>query len=75
MDVSTIISRARRFAYTNSTDYPDATALEDLNIIKDQFWSEITSHLPEDYQLETWTATTVALQDEYTLPQPTSSSV
>ena len=62
MNVSTIISRARRFAYVNSTDYSDATALQDLNIIKDQFWAEIVTHLPEDYQWETWTATTVALQ-------------
>ena len=52
MDVSTIISRARRFAYVNSTDYSDATALQDLNIIKDQFWAEIVSQLPEDYQWE-----------------------
>lgn len=75
MNVSTIITRARRFAYTNSTDYPDATALQDLNIIKDQFWSEIVSRLPEDYQWESWTATTVSLQGEYSIPQPTSSSV
>lgn len=75
MNVSTIISRARRFAYVNSTDYSDTTALQDLNIIKDQFWAEIVSQLPEDYQWETWTATTVALQWEYELPQPTSSSV
>lgn len=75
MNVSTIISRARRFAYVNSTDYSDTTALQDLNIIKDQFWAEIVSQLPEDYQWETWTATTVAIQGEYELPQPTSSSV
>lgn len=75
MDVSTIISRTRRFAYTNSTDYPDATALQDLNIIKDQFWSEIVSQLPEDYQWESWTDTTYALQSEYQYPQPASSSV
>ena len=62
MDVSTIITRSRRFAYVNSTDYTDAMALQDLNIIKDQFWSEIVTRLPEDYQWETWTATTVSLQ-------------
>lgn len=75
MDVSTIITRSRRFAYVNSTDYTDAMALQDLNIIKDQFWSEIVTRLPEDYQWETWTATTVSLQWEYELPQPTSTSV
>ena len=75
MDVSTIITRARRQAYVNSTDYPNSTALEDLNIIKDQFWSEIVTHLPEDYQWESWTATTVALQGEYTLPQATSTDI
>lgn len=75
MDVSTIITRARRQAYVNSTDYPNSTALEDLNIIKDQFWSEIVTHLPEDYQWESWTATTVSLQWEYEYPQPTSSSI
>lgn len=75
MDVSTIITRARRFAYVNSTDYPNSTALEDLNIIKDQFWSEIVTHLPEDYQWETWTDETIALQAEYEYPQPTSTGI
>lgn len=75
MNVSTIITRARRFAYVNSTDYSDSTALQDLNIIKDQFWAEIVARLPEDYQWETWTDETIALQEEYELPQPTSTNI
>lgn len=71
--VATIISKARRFANINTNDYPDVTAVSDLNDGKNDYWSSIISSVNEDYGWQTWTSDTVNLQSEYTLPNETSS--
>lgn len=60
MNVTQIISRARRIAKYNTSNYPDASALEDLNVIKDEFWAEIVSRLEEDYNWDEWKTSTVS---------------
>lgn len=72
MNVSQIIARARRVAKYNTSNYVDADALDDLNVIKDEFWAEIVSRLEEDYNWEEWKTSSVSGQWEYTLPPLTS---
>lgn len=74
MNVTQIISRARRIAKYNTSNYTNASALEDLNVIKDEFWAEIVSRLEEDYNWDEWKTSTVSGQGEYTLPPLTSTS-
>lgn len=59
MNVSQIIARARRVAKYNTSNYVDADALDDLNVIKDEFWAEIVSRLEEDYNWEEWKTSSV----------------
>lgn len=74
MNVSQIIARARRVAKYTTSNYTDANALADLNVIKDEFWAEIVSRLEEDYNWEEWKTSSVADQGEYTLPPLTGTS-
>jgi hypothetical protein len=74
MNVSKIISRARKIAKYTTSNYSDSEALEDLNEIKDEFWAEIVSRLEEDYNWEEWKTASVNGQAEYTLPPLTSTS-
>ena len=60
MNVTQIISRARRIAKYNTSNYTNASALEDLNVIKDEFWAEIVSRLEEDYNWDEWKTSTVS---------------
>jgi hypothetical protein len=74
---STIITKARRFANitggAGTGDYPDATAVSDLNDGKNDFWSAIVSTSNQDYGWQYWTADTVNLQSEYSLPPESAS--
>lgn len=61
-------------------EHPDATYtttlfLEDAHIIAQDFWSDIQYMRKWDRNWDIWYADTVALQDEYTKPAPTSTSV
>lgn len=68
MNVQQIIDRARRLAYVDSTQYINATALEDFNIVYHDIENEIVS-LQEDFFWDIFkTDTTVINQTEYTLP-------
>lgn len=64
----TIIARARRLYNVNTTQYSDADALTDLNELKNNFLSALINAVEEDWNWDKWTADTVALQGEYTLP-------
>lgn len=63
-----IIAQMRRIAKVDTSQYSDANALIDLNTLKDEFWSAIVTTVNESYNWDRWTADTVALQSEYTLP-------
>ena len=66
---STLIARARRLYNVKDTDdWSDNDALSDLNELKNNFLSALVSAVEEDWNWETWTANTVSLQWEYTLP-------
>ena len=65
MTPATIIAQMRRVAKVNTDQYSDANALIDLNTLKDEFWSAIINSIDENYNYDTWTATTVDLQSEY----------
>jgi len=65
---SNIITRARRLYNVNTTQYSDADALADLNELKNNFLSALINAVEEDWNWDKWTADTVALQGEYTLP-------
>ena len=68
MTPATIIAQMRRVAKVNTDQYSDANALIDLNTLKDEFWSAIINSIDENYNYDTWTATTVDLQSEYWIP-------
>lgn len=74
LTVNSLYNRVVAQAYTPS-DYTSALFLEDLNIITQDFWSEVVSLQKAQRNWDIWTATTVALQDEYTKPPITSTSV
>jgi hypothetical protein len=43
MDVTTVLSRARRVFNCSTSQYTDAQMLEDLNVVKDNFWTYLVS--------------------------------
>lgn len=67
MTTAQIIAQMRRKSGSDTSQYPDADALIDLNTLKDEFWSAICTTVNEDYNWERWTSSSVALQSEYTL--------
>lgn len=74
LTVNSLYNRVVAQAYTTS-DYTSTLFLEDLHIITQDFWSEVVSLQKAQRNWDIWTADTVALQDEYTKPPITSTSV
>ena len=74
MDVSDIIWLARTLTHTDSTQVPDATAIDYLNIIYFKFANRIITEIDEDYFWETFTTDTVVDQSEYVLPIASSTA-
>lgn len=74
LTVNSLYNRVVAQAYTPS-DYTSTLFLEDLNIITQDFWSEVVSLQKAQRNWDIWTADTVTLQDEYTKPPITSTSV
>lgn len=68
MTPATIESQLRRMTWVSTSQYTEAEFLEDINVVKDEFWSGIVARLDEDSDYEEWTADTVALQSEYLMP-------
>lgn len=69
MTPSQIIARAKKKFNVSDTVYPNSDAIDDLNVIKDDFFGAIVSKLNEDYNWDTWTTGMVAGQSEYTVPE------
>lgn len=67
MDVSDIIARARRLTSTDSNQYSDADALEDLNFVYQDCVNEIVREVWEDYFWDTAKTSTVSDQSEYAI--------
>jgi hypothetical protein len=43
MDVKTILARARRLYNCSTSQYTDQQMLDDLNVVKDDFWTSLIS--------------------------------
>ena len=69
MTPAQIIAKARLQAYVDSTMYPDAQALLDLNFVYQDIISEIITRVDEDYFWNIGKAPTVIWQEEYTITE------
>ena len=49
MNAQQIIDRARRLCHTNSTNYNDTDAVEDLNLVYQELVDVIANEVDEDY--------------------------
>lgn len=74
MTSAEIMSMARLLAHTNSTDFPDATLLTFLNVVKDDLFSYLITWADEDWNWDIWTTTSVASQTEYVVPEAASDT-
>jgi hypothetical protein len=43
MDVRTVLDRARRLYNCSTSQYTDQQMLDDLNVVKDDFWTSLIS--------------------------------
>lgn len=68
MTTQEIINRARRLCYTNSVQYNDTQALEDLNIIYNDICNSIIQEVNEWFFWDIFKTDTVVWQSEYTFP-------
>jgi len=73
MNVAQIIAKMRREVPVDTSQYSDANALIDLNIVKDSVWSEIVT-LWKKLKWQKWTTSSVIWQSEYTLEEVASDS-
>lgn len=64
-----IIAQMRRRVKVDTSQYSDANALIDLNTLKDEFWSELMTNVPEDYDWERWLVDTTTTNTEYQAPE------
>ena len=71
MNVTQIISKARRKAKCTTSNVTDLVALDYLNWVKDEFWAEVVQRLEEDYNWQEWTGNIVAWVSEYAFPDRT----
>ena len=65
MDTQAIVDRARRNCHTDSTNYTDAQALEDLNLVYQELVDEIVVNTKGDFFWDKWVTNTVLNQSEY----------
>ena len=65
MDVAWIFTKARRDCFVETTDYSDADALIDLNLIYDDANSTIIDEVDEDFYWDSSVDDTVVDQSEY----------
>jgi hypothetical protein len=57
----------------DTSQYSDANALIDLNSLKNEFWSKISSR-KKKLNWQQWKSNSIALQSEYTLAEITSTT-
>jgi hypothetical protein len=74
MNVTTIIARARKYSKCTTSNVTDASALDYLNDIKNEYWAEIVQRLDENYNWQEWKGSLVSGQGEYTFPTKTPTS-
>jgi hypothetical protein len=43
MNVTTVLARARRLYNCSTSQYTDQQMLDDLNVVKDDFWTSLIS--------------------------------
>lgn len=74
MNLTTRYNRIVRLTWAST--YTPANFIEDLNVVKDRFWSKIVSQLDEDRHYQEWTIDwwTTALQSEYSLVTVSTTS-
>lgn len=69
MEITTIISLVRRYAWVTTSQYPDTDFLQDINMIKDEYWTLKVASLVWNINYDIWTVDdTVINQTEYNLP-------
>ncbi len=73
MNTVQIIAQMRRIVKIDTSQYTDANALIDLNTLKDEFWTAITT-LKRKVNWQRWKTSTIALQSEYTLAEVASDT-
>lgn len=72
MLITTMYSQVVRFTW--ASEYSQDDFLEDVNMVKDEFWSKIVARLEEDRHYQEWRTTPVALQSEYKLEEVASNN-
>jgi len=68
MTTQNIIDRSRRLWYVDNSQYSDANALEDLNVVYHDLENDIVTKIREDFFWDFFTTDLVANQSEYILP-------
>jgi len=75
MNPVSIIAAMRRKTKVTTAQYTDNEAIDDLNILKDEFHSAILSTISDEkFNWEKWVHDTVALQSEYSIPEVASDT-
>lgn len=72
MNVQQIVNLSRQLAYTDSTQYTDAVAIEDFNNLYHDLENDIVRFVDEDYYYDIEYSDLVANQIEYPYPLSTS---
>ena len=65
---SNLIARARRLYNVTVDQWSDEDALADLNELKNNFLATLVNSVEDGFNWERWSADTVSLQGEYSLP-------
>ena len=74
LTVNSLYNRVVAQAYTPSI-YTSTLFLEDIHIITQDFWSAVIANQKTNSNWDIWLADTVSLQDEYSLPAVSSTTV
>jgi len=75
MTPADIETRIRRLYNVTTSQYSQAEYLSDLNELKNNFLNRLINAVEEDWNWDSWTADTVALQSEYEIPEMASWTV
>ena len=72
MELTTMHSRVKRLTWASTYTFDDF--LEDINDVKNKFWSKYVSSTEDDRHYQEWNTTSVDNQSEYTLAEVTTST-
>lgn len=74
MNPVSILAAMRRKTKVTTAQYTDNEAIDDLNILKDEFQSAILSTISDEkFNWDKWTTDSVSLQSEYAIPEVASN--